>query len=250
MFSRPNSETACGMFTLPHIISLIICLIIVGLAIYFSRKLNENKIKLITKIMAYVFTIWEIAKIIFKFIIDDAKYLDHWVPLYFCSLFIVALWLCAYGKGRVYKLGESFIIGGCIVGGFAFLVVPATSLMDYPVYHFLSIHSMVYHSSMLYIGILYIWRKKFKLDLSAFINYSVFVGFFGVLSIILNLILDQNFMILTRPVNIPIEFLNVIAKNVPWLYTVGALMLYIAIPFYFVKGILFIIEKLWKIKHR
>lgn len=250
MFSRPNSETACGMFTLPHIISLIICLLLVALAIYLSRKFDEKKIKLTTKIMAYVFTVWEISKIIFKFAIGDIKSLDHWIPLYFCSLFIVALWLCAYGKGRIYKLGESFILGGCIIGGFAFLVVPATSLMDYPVYHFLSIHSMVFHSSMLYLGIMYIWKKKSKLDSGIFINYSVFVTFFGVLSIILNLILDQNFMILTRPVNIPIEFLNVIANKVPWLYTVGALILYIVIPFFIVKGILFIIEKLSKIKHR
>lgn len=246
MFSRPNSETACGMFTLPHIISLIICLVLVALAIYLSRKFDEKKIKLTTKIMAYVFTVLEIAKIIFKFAIDDAKYLDHWVPLYFCSLFIFALWMCTYGKGRIYKLGESFILGGCIVGGFAFLVVPATSLMDYPVYHFLSIHSMVFHSSMLYLGIMYIWKKKSKLDLKVLTYYSIFVGFFGVLSIVLNLIFDQNFMILTKPVNIPIEFLNAIANNVPWLYTIGALILYIVIPFFLVKGVIAIISK---IKH-
>ena len=249
MFSRPNSETACGMFTLPHIISLIMCLGLVVLAIYLSRRLDDKKIKLTTKIMAYVFTIWEISKIVFKFIIDDAKYLDHWVPLYFCSLFICALWMCAYGKGHIYKLGESFIIGGCIVGGFAFLVVPATSLMDYPVYHFLSIHSMLFHSSMLYMGILYIWKRKCQLNSRTLAYYSIFVGFFGTLSIVLNLILDQNFMILTRPVNIPIEFLNTVANNAPWIYTIGALALYIVIPFFFVKGILFIIKKLSKNKH-
>ena len=246
MFSRPNGETACGMFTFPHILALIACLFLVGVAIYLSRNIQHKKIKLITKIMAYVFTIWEIAKIIFKFIIDEGKYLDHWVPLYFCSLFIFALWMCAYGKGRVYKIGEAFISGGCIIGGFAFLLVPATSLMDYPVYHFVSIHSMLYHSCMLFLGILYVREYKIKLDKNDFINYSIYTGAFGILSIILNLILDQNFMILKRPVNIPIELLNVIANNVPWLYTVCALMLYIVIPFFLVKGILIIIRK---IKH-
>ena len=246
MFSRPNSESACGMFTLPHIISLIVCLGLVVLAIYLSRKFNDYKIKLTTKIMAYVFTAWEIAKIIFKFIIDEGKYLDHWVPLYFCSLFIYALWMCAYGKGRIYKIGEAFISGGCIVGGFAFLVVPATSLMDYPIYHFVSIHSMLYHSCMLYLGILYIRAYKIKLDKNDFINYSAYTGVFGIVSIILNLMLDQNFMILKNPVNIPIEPLNVIASKLPYLYTVGALMLYIIIPFFLVKGIILVTAK---IKH-
>lgn len=246
MFSRPNSEAAAGMFTLPHIISLIICLIIVGIAIYLSRAFDKKRVVLTTKIMAYVFTIWEIAKIIFKFIIDEGKYLDHWVPLYFCSLFIYALWLCGYGKGRIYKIGEAFISGGCIIGGLAFLIVPATSLMDYPIYHFMSIHSMVYHSCMLYLGILYLRAYKINLDKNDFIRYSIYTGAFGIVSIILNLMLDQNFMILRNPVNIPIEFINAIANKAPWLYTVGAFMLYLLIPFLLVKGIIIIIRK---IKH-
>ena len=45
MFSKPNSETACGMFTLPHIISLIFCLLLIALAVYLSRKFDEGKIK-------------------------------------------------------------------------------------------------------------------------------------------------------------------------------------------------------------
>ena len=246
MFDRPNSETACGIFTLPHIISLIICLGLVALAVFLSRKFDDKKMRLTTKIMAYVFTVWEIAKIIFKFIIDEGKYLDHWVPLYFCSLFIYALWMCAYGKGRVYEIGKAFISGGCIVGGFAFLVIPATSLMDYPVYHFLSIHSMLYHSSMLYLGILYLRLYKINLDKKVFLNYSIYTGFFGIVSIILNLILDQNFMILRNPVNIPLEFINVIASRAPWLYTIGGFALYLLIPFILVKGIVIIIKK---IKH-
>ncbi len=248
MFSKPNSETACGMFTLPHIISLIICLGLVVLAIYLSRKFDEKRIKLTTKIMAYVFTVWEIAKIIFKLVINDTI-LDHWLPLYFCSLFIYALWMCAYGRGRVYKLGEAFLSGGCIIGGFAFLLVPATSLMDFPVYHFLSIHSMLYHSSMLYLGVIYIWKLKIKLSKIDYLYYSVFTGSFLVLSLILNLILDQNFMIIARPVNIPIEILNTVASNVPWLYTLGAILLYLTIPFFVVKGILFIATKISKNKH-
>ena len=246
MFSAPNKDTACGMFTLPHIISLIFCIGLIALALYFSRKFSDEKIKRVTKILAFVFTIWEIAKIVFKFIIGDAQHLDHWIPLYFCSLFMFALWMCAYGRGRVYNLGSGFIVGGCIVGGFAFLVVPATSLMDFPVYHFLSIHSMLYHSSMVYLGILYIWKRKIVLNKCEFINYALFVGAFGVLSIILNLILDQNFMILTRPVNIPIEILNTLASKLPWLYTVCALLLYILLPFFANMGVQRLLKKIKK----
>ena len=135
MFSAPNSETACGMFTLPHIISLILCMGLIILFVYLSRKISEKTLLLITKVMCAVFTLWEIAKIIFKFIIGDT-YLDHWLPLYFCSLFIYALAFLSFGKGSVYKLGEAFVSGGSIVSGLSYLIIPATSLMDFPIYHF------------------------------------------------------------------------------------------------------------------
>lgn len=247
MFSAPNSETACGMFTLPHIISLILCIGIIALCVYLTRNITEKTLMLITRIMCYVFVVWEISKIIFKFIIGDT-YLDHWVPLYFCSLFIYALIFLSFFKGRVYKLGEAFVCGGCIVSGLAYLIVPATSLMDFPIYHFLSIHSMLFHSSMVYLGIMYIYKHKVTLNKSNYAYYSLFVGAFLLLSLILNLTLNQNFMIIKNPVNIPIEIVNVIANSMPWLYTVLVIILYLTVPFFTVKLVIFIVQKL-KNKH-
>lgn len=245
MFSPPNSETACGMFTVPHIISLVICLGLIVFFIYLSRNISEKTLLLVTRIMAIVFIIWEIGKIIFKFYIGDT-YLDHWLPLYFCSLFIFALIFLSFFKGSVYKIGEAFLLGGCIVSGLSYLIIPATSLMDFPVYHFLSIHSMLFHSSMVYLGIMYIYKHKIKLSKKDYLYYSVFVGSFIALSLVLNYTLNQNFMIIKNPVNIPIDIVNNIANTVPWLYTLFAIILYLTIPFFAVKLVLFIIKKIRK----
>lgn len=250
MFSKPNSETACGMFTLPHIISLIFCLLLIALAVYLSRKFDEGKIKKTTKIMAYVFTIWEICKIAFKLSIGEFYFFDHWIPLYYCSLFIVALWLCAYGKGYAYKLGEAFILGGCILGGVAFLVVPTTSLMDYPVYHFLSIHSMLFHSSMVYMGILYIFKHQTHLGKDTYLKYAAFVGGVCVFAIILNLITGENFMIVSSPVNIPVKIINSLSEACPWLYTVCVTVLYVTLPFGISKCIKALINKITNTRMR
>ena len=247
MFSAPNSETACGMFTLPHIISLILCVGAIILCVYLSRSISEKTLLLITRIMCIVYILWEVCKIIFKFIIGDT-YLDHWVPLYYCSLFIYALIFLSFGRGRGYKLGEAFACGGCIVSGLAYLIIPATSLMDFPVYHFLSIHSMLFHSSMVYLGIMYIYKHRVDLNKKDYCYYSVFVGAFLLLSLILNSALNQNFMIIKNPVNIPIDFVNKIASSLPWLYTVMAILLYLTVPFFAVKLALFIIKR-FKNKH-
>ncbi|MBR2024621.1 MAG: YwaF family protein [Clostridia bacterium] len=248
MFNPPNSETACGMFTVPHIISLVICFGLIALFVYLSRNITEKTLMKITRIMAVVFVIWEVCKIIFKFVIGDT-YLDHWLPLYFCSLFIFALIFLSFSKGRIYKTGEAFISGGCIVSGLSYLIIPATSLMDFPIYHFLSIHSMLFHSCMVYLGIMYIYKHGINLDKKDYVYYSIFVGSFILLSLILNITLNQNFMIIKNPVNIPIDFVNKIANSFPWLYTLFAILLYMTIPFFTVKLVLFIIKKLKKQTH-
>ena len=65
----------------------------------------------------------------------------------------------------------------------------------------------------------------------------------------LNITLNQNFMIIKNPVNIPIDFVNKIANSFHWLYTLFAILLYMTIPFFTVKLVLFIIKKLKKQTH-
>ena len=55
-FSPENAETAAGMFTPPHLIFLTLCLISIGIAVYFSRNLSEKSITKIIRIFAVVFT--------------------------------------------------------------------------------------------------------------------------------------------------------------------------------------------------
>ena len=244
MFSPPNKETACGMFTTPHIISLIICLALVTLAIIFARRLSDKQIKTMTRIFAIVFAVLEVIKIIYKFIIGEGKWIDHWFPLFFCSLFIYALFMCGYGKGAIYRLGSSFMMTGCIIGGLAFLIVPATSLMDHPIYHFLSLHSMLFHSSMVFVGVTYLLRGHSELTLKNYASYAIFTGAPIAIALILNPILDSNLMILSKPVNMPIDFINQAYDFAPIIYQAGVTIVYIALPYFLILGIVRLIYKI------
>lgn len=231
LFSPIDKENACGMFTAPHLISLFLCLAAVCVALYFSRNISKENITKVTRIFAYVFTVLEFIKIIYKFSYGYTEQLDFWLPLSFCSLFIYALWLSGYGRGLAKKLGDAFIVGGCFTGGFTFLIIPATSLMDYPIYHFLSMHSMLFHSCMVFMSLIYIKQEIMRVTLK---NYRYFFGFVGsacVLAIILNLIFDSNLMIMRNPVNIPIDFVNKVAEACPPVFTVCAFIVYTVIPY-------------------
>lgn len=231
MLSLPNQETACGIFTVAHFLSLALCIVVIICALYITRDINLTSIRRITKIMAVSLAILEILKIVFKLVIKDYSSPDHIIPLYYCTLFIVATLLSGFCGGRVQKLGDCFICGGSILGGIVYLIIPVTSFMDYPVYHFLSIHSMLFHSSMIFLGILYLRFGICKPDFKGYQGYLLFTGSFLLFSLIINLAFKQNFMLISVPVNFPIDFINNLARELPSLYTALAIIAYLTLPY-------------------
>ena len=230
-FGPEDLANACGMFTLPHIISFIICLAVIGAAIYMLNKISDTSLVKIARILAIVFTVMEIIKIIYKVAHGYTEYLDYYLPISFCSLFLYALWFYGYGKGKLKKVGEAFIAGGCIVGGAAFLIVPATSLMMHPIFHYLSFHSMIFHSAMVIMGFALLLRNAVTLDKATFLYFGAYVSAASLAAIILNLITSSNLMLLAFPLNLPFEFINRIAARIPALYTIGLYLVYLLIPY-------------------
>ncbi|MBQ8344206.1 MAG: YwaF family protein [Clostridia bacterium] len=230
-FGPEDTANACGMFTVPHIISLIVCLALVGVSIYMITKISDTSLIKITKILAIVFTVTEIIKIIYKIVYSYTEYLDYYLPISYCSLFIYALWFYGFGKGAIKKVGEAFIAGGCIVGGMAFLIVPATSLMMHPIFHYLSFHSMLFHSAMVVMGVTLLLRNKTELNKNTFLYFGAYVTSAAFIAIVLNLITSSNLMLLSFPLNIPIDFVNRVAAKIPALYTVVLYLIYLIIPY-------------------
>lgn len=240
-FSPSGEYPPCGMFTLPHLITLAICLILIVIGLYCSKKLKEKQVFLIIKIVAILVTILELIKIGYKFWYQQT-YLDAWFPLAYCSLFIYSTWMVGFGKGKVREIGLGFLVGGGIIAGLAFLIFPTTSLMMHPIYHFLSIHSMLFHSLMMYIGILCYIHKLFVFNKKGYISYCLFCLGFMFVALIVNKIYDCNMMFLKEPFNIPIPLLQEIKNNVQWLYTLIIVVTYLVVPY----GIVFLIDKLLK----
>lgn len=219
----------CGMFSLPHIISVIVCIVLIALVLVLtSKKIDRNKLKCCYKITFFLLVILETIKIIHSIIYGD-YYLDAWFPLSYCGLFIFALGMAGYGNGRIEFAGETYITYGCPIAGVAFLMFPTTSLMDFPVWHFFSLYSLLFHSLMIYFGVLLLLKEK-KLMLNKYLCYICFVVLFSLIAIGLNVQYNSNLMNLREPYNIPIEFLQNLYNNTAWGYTIVVLGAYCIIP--------------------
>lgn len=218
-FSKQGEYQPCGMFSLTHIIVLAFCVVAIAIGVYLSRKAKEKTIRRLTRVIAIIIVILESGKILFSHL-QGYTNLDSWVPLYFCSMFIYACILSGYTRGIFQALGDAFIGTGGTVAGAMFLLMPSTSLTTYPMFHFLSCYSMLYHSLMVYLGIVYISHHLIVLQKKTLVYYMLFCTFFSGIAIILNLIYHSNFMFLREPYNIPLPFLKPLSEKLPICYTI------------------------------
>ena len=56
MFSAPGTYPAVGLFSRTHIIAMIICFVLIGVAVVFTRKMTKTTfikfLKILTKIVS------------------------------------------------------------------------------------------------------------------------------------------------------------------------------------------------------
>ncbi len=220
----------CGMFTYGHIILLLPCIALLNGLLHISKKITSQRILVITKVLAVLLTILEGIKIYFNFY-WGYTWLNAWFPISYCSIFIYALWLSGFGKGKWKKAGDAFVAGGGIIGGIAFLLFPSTSLVIYPVGHYLCLYSMIFHTLMVYMGIIYICKLNIKLDKSLYMKYVAIYLFFAIFAIVFNTNFGSNLMMLREPANIPIPFLHELYSSTPWGYTAIVFLAYLFGPY-------------------
>lgn len=228
-FAPQGRYEACGMFTTPHLIAAFtaIALVFVLLMLY-KKGLFAPEIGKLTRSLAIIVTILELIKISHSFLYGDL-YLDAWFPLSYCGLFIFALWMASFGTNIIGKIGRIFIAYGCPFAGLAFLIFPTTSLMNFPVWHYFSIYSLLFHFLMIYLGVIYLFNEE-SFGPKTFCCYSLFVIFFAIPAISLNCAFDSNLMNLHEPYNIPIQLIQNLYSFSSVLYTIVVIFLYMLIP--------------------
>ena len=232
MFSKPGTYPACGMFNITHYIAMIICFSLVITFVILSRKITKDKMNKLTKITALVILTLEIIKMAFNIYYEGLNYLNNIIPLHYCSLFIYSLWMSGFGKGIIKRIGESFLAGGCIMAGAFFLIMPSSSLLIFPIFHYQCLYSLLFHSLMLYFGLMYFIKGFFNLNIKNYVYYVIFCSIFCVLAFMINEITANieninttNLMFLREPWGLPLGFLVKIHSINPYLYS---LCIYIA----------------------
>ncbi len=241
-FASLGEYPPCGMYNAEHFTALFVCIFLIVGGLWAVRRWKPGEVLLFLQILAPVVTALEGVKIAFNF---GKGYLslDAWLPLSYCSLFIYSLWLAAYGKGWLRRCGLSFLSVG-VVPGASFLLMPSTSLVFYPLLHYQCLYSLLFHSLMLFVGLLLLQAEPAPTGRENYRYYAGFCLFFCTAAVIVNAIFTSNMMFLREPFNIPLRLLGLLQGAAPLAYTFLIFVFYMIVPYWLTHIIFHFGEKL------
>ena len=198
LFAKPGKFEACGMFTKGHFELIIITIVWIIIALKNTMNKTKEEVGKIIKRCTIIMWILEVIMISFKISTGGMKNLNNYVPLYYCSLLLYAGLLSSFAKGKLKRIGDVFLATGGIIGGIVFMILPTTSLPAYPMLHIVSLHSFLYHGTMVYLGILINITHYIEIHLSDIKYYATLVGIVCLLAYIINKIFDSNLMFISK----------------------------------------------------
>ena len=234
-FSKPGEYKPCGMYSIGHIVLLVITFICIAIAIHFTKKFNKDNVKKTIKISTIILWVLEVIKIIFNIAIGNIKNPNNYIPLYYCSLILYAGIFSGYCKGKLKKVGDVFISTGAIIGGVFCLFCPNTSLPAYPMLHYISIQSFIFHGTMLYLGILTNITGYTNLKIGDIKYYAILLLLISTISAIVNKIFGTNFMFISN--DFPNTPISVIYKYTGKLFMPFMILIQTVGPFYVIYAL-------------
>ena len=196
--SKPDESNSCGIFTLGHFILIILTTVGIITALIKTKNKSKDDVSRIIKNMTIIIWILEVFRIGFNLYIGEIHNVNSYLPLYYCSLLLYAGAMSSFGKGKIKRAGDVFLATGGIIGGIIFIIFPTTSLPSYPMIHFLSIYSFLFHGTMVYLGLLINITHYIKLEWKDIGYFASLVGILCIVALVINNICDSNLMFISK----------------------------------------------------
>ena len=236
LFAKPGEYKACGIFTKDHFALIIITTIGIVIGLKNTMHKNKEEVKKIIKNCTIIMWIFEFVIITFKLRTGSIRNVNNYVPLYYCSLLLYSGLLSSYTKGKLKRTGDVFLATGGIIGGIVFMIFPTTSLPSYSVWHIVSLHSFLFHGTMVYLGLLINATHYIEIEKQDIKYFASLVGIICALAYIINQIFDSNLMFISK--DFPGTPLHLIYQITGPFYTIIMSLAQMTLPFYIMYVIL------------
>lgn len=242
--ARPGEYPPCGIFNIEHLILLISTFIVIVFAVKYTKIKEKKDVTKIIRIATIIVWILEILKIAFVFSVGNGGKLNKVVPLYYCSLLLYTGILSSIGKGIFKRLGDVFLATGALVAGIVFMFFPTTSLPEYPVFHFMSLHSFFFHGMMVYVSCIVNKTNYIEIKRTDIKYYASLIFIICVAAYIVNSLYGSNLMFISQNFpGTPIEFVYELSGK--W-FPIVMSVIQMTLPFYIIYALKLLKDKFTK----
>ncbi len=217
---------------------MIVCAVILGIKNKKKSYDEKNRVLIWCAVLIDALEIFKI--IMFCIISGDTMRWKYELPLFLCSILLIAMPLAAFSKGRLREAAVDFVLIFGVLGAVLGTYGAGQNYGCYPVLSFDNVISGVTHTlsgfASLYIGISGMAAMKKK---NIPITFAVLFGFAGA-AMIANKIIDYNYMFLRRGDGTPYDIIYSLVGGNAVLYpicVIGLFLVYI-LAFYGVNHLI------------
>lgn len=222
------------LFSPLHIVVMVILTLLIPLLAVLLRKLDKKKIKLTFIILWASMTTLEIVKIIWESCTNPNGFEAGGIlPLYICSIFMYVTPFAIWCKedSILRKSACAFLCTTNLIGGLVNFVYPVNVLSNYSVLSFAGLHTLLYHATMVFVGLLMIFSGYYSFKNIRDAKLA-FLPLFAV-SIIANII---NFTLPADYMFFHGQFFpfTILSSLMPvWLFVIVLYIIYFLLPYLF-----------------
>ncbi len=234
-------RTAEGAWSWQHILFVVsILAVMFALAIFFGKKNKDKPLEIKNKVLifcAFLINAFEIVKIIVLCIRTQNPM--HWLyvlPLFLCSIQLIAIPLAAFCYGRVKEAALDFVLTFGILGGIFGTVGATQNYSAYPVLSMDNVFSGVTHSISAFASLYIAFSGMISLKKKNLLITLIILFSFAIVAYVVNILIDYNYMFLMRDDGTPYSIITNLVNGNPVLYpiiVVGIFVVYV-IGFYYI----------------
>ena len=222
-------------FELSHVIALIIIALVILVSLKIISKMKQEKARIVIRILAVVLLLVDLSHTYWMYKCGVTEFIKL-LPLHICALNIIFIPLAVFSKNKI--LCE-YIYAFSIIGGIFGVTLPSGVSGSYPIIHFQTIQTFIFHGLLILIPLAQIVSKEFMPDVKKIYKVHILFLIIAVLVGILDYTFDENYLFIKYPPEVGIvewvyNNLGVGVYSILWAIVClgGSSMIYIPIEIY------------------
>lgn len=229
-----------GAWSWQHILFVSLVLITaISLAIWLGKTYANREDKEKNKVLIWAAILidgFELIKIIVNCSIDGIAAMRVMLPLFLCSIQLIAIPLAAFSKGRIREASLDFVMIFGILGGVLGTVGAVQNYNAYPVLSMPNVVSAITHSISAFASLYIMVAKMKSMKMENMWITLTILGGFTAAALIANFALDYNYMFLMSHDGTPYVILWNLVGGIQVLYTITVIAIFVVyiLGFYYI----------------